>query len=485
MTQYLIKYGKKDDNRLEISLFIDDLCGEESFFQLPAWRPGRYELGNFAQNMFCLSAKNQSGSTLNCYKITKDRWKIEHPGATTLSLKYTYAAVIKNAGGTFKTPDQLVITPVNCLIYAEHLLGKPCQISLEIPIEFESFSAIKNGLCGSFYELASSPIICGADICEKTLTCSGVQFHILFQGNVSPDWTKITQDYAKFIAEQLSIFKEFVSTDYYFLNLIFEEDHYHGVEHLNSTLIALGPDNAFGHEDFYLNLLGISSHELFHYWNICRIRPLELLPYDYSQETYFQTGYIAEGITTYYGDYLLGRAKVVTTQQCLLDLSATISRHLTNPARHQVSVAESSVDLWLDGYKTGVLGRKVSIYHKGAAIAFLLDLWIRKTTQNTKSLDNVMLLMWQKHGKVGIGYSNNDYKNCIEEVVQQNVEWYFEDYVFGTIPVENLLGSLLLDFGMILKQETSLDSVKWTIYLVEDMNDSKKENFDKWFSTTT
>jgi predicted metalloprotease with PDZ domain len=483
MTQYIINYGNGTQNIIEIEVKIDNISENELFFQLPAWRPGRYELGNFGQNMFPLHAFDQNNKQINCSKVTKDRWKINCENVTKITLHYQYAAVIKNAGGTFKSPNQLVITPVNCLIYAENLINSPCTISLNIPKDFNCVSSAPNFSYKNYYELAASPIVCSTKTQIETIVIEKINFHILFEGNVIPDWKKIKTDFSLFIKEQLTLFgNDFPSTDYYFLNLIFEEQHYHGVEHLNSTLIALGPDSAFHDDAFYSNFLGISSHELFHYWNICRIRPLELSPYDYTKETYFETGYIAEGVTTYYGDYLLGRSKCISIDECLKELSTTLTRHLSNPARHVVSIAESSIDLWLDGYKQGIEGRKVSIYAKGASIAFLLDLWIRKSTSNLKSLDDVMLLMWQNHGKIGKGYTSQDYRNYIETVSDTNAQWFFDDFVYGTKLIESILQPLLLDFGLMLCQSNNSETKKleWKLEIIEDLDASQKANFGAW-----
>ena len=263
MTNYCISYGNSDDNFIQVSLKIDKLIGNYSYFQLPAWRPGRYELGNFAQNMFKLNVINEKGETLECKKISKDKWLVNNTNAQEITLTYTYACVIKNAGGTFKSPKQLIVTPVNCLIYAEHLIKEACTIEIQTPENFKQISSVKNNTCSNYYELAASPFVCGTEIKQECYTLKGINFHVVFEGKVNPNWKKIIHDFSLFTLEQLELFKTFPSTDYYFLNLIFEEQHYHGVEHLDSTLIALGPDSSFEEESFYNNLLGISSHELF------------------------------------------------------------------------------------------------------------------------------------------------------------------------------------------------------------------------------
>ena len=452
MTNYSISFGNLEDKFIEITYQIQDIRESILFLQLPSWRPGRYELGNFAQNVFPLSITDEHGNVVSYKKIKKDRWQVECEEVSTLNVKYRYAAVIKNAGGTFKTDSSLVITPVNCLIYAESRIFEGCDVKADVPKGFELVSSLEKGMqAKDYFELAASPLVYSKQLQRNQIKIGDVNFHICFEGNVKINWNKVLTDFTKFIKCQLELFVDFPVEDYYFLNLIFPEKHYHGVEHLNSTLIALGPDENFETTSFYQNLLGISSHELFHFWNICRIRPIEMMPYNYTRENYFDTGYIAEGVTTYYGDYLLGRSGGLTEEESLNELGKTLDRHLKNTGRYNVSVAESSIDLWLDGYKKGVEGRKVSIYAKGATIAWILDLWIIKETSGEKSLDDVMRLMWSNHGKEQLGYTSADYQKCIEKVVEQSVQWYFDELVNGTIEVEKYIKPLLLDFGLELK----------------------------------
>lgn len=489
MSKYTISYLQNSDDIIQITYVLENVTEPELKIQLPAWRPGRYELGNFGQNMFTLSATNQEGEELHCHKIKKDLWSVKTLGSEQVTFVYQYAAVIKNAGGTFKSKTELVITPVNCLVYAESRINEPCELIMDVPKNFKVVSSLMPSFqAANYYELGASPIVAGLHIQTRTIQVHGVNFHVCFQGSVSPNWERVLGDFKKFIVYQLAVFGDFPSSDYYFLNLIFDEKHYHGVEHLNSTLIALGPDSEFNDAAFYQNFLGISSHELFHYWNICRIRPVEMLPYDYRQENYFETGYIAEGITTYYGDYALGKSGALTTEQCLQELSGIMTRHLLNAGRTRVSVAESSIDLWLDGYKAGVTGRKVSIYAKGATIAFILDLWIRKTTNNLKSLDDVMRLMWQNHGAVAVGYTSEDYQKYIEQVVGQSVDWYFRDLVHGTVKVEKYLEPLLEDFGMVLElmpttvKEAQIPQNRYVLKKLKEASEQQAARFKAWMN---
>ena len=199
-----------------------------------------------------------------------------------------------------------------------------------------------------------------------------------------------------------------------FLYQLLPYKHYHGVEHQNSTVITLGPAELLMTEALYKEFLGVSCHELFHAWNIKSIRPAEMQPYDYSRENYFRTCYVAEGVTTYYGEYLLARAGVRTAAQYFEELNAVLRKHFDDRGRDNLSLADASMDLWLDGYKPGVPDRKVSVYHKGALVALLLDLTLRRLSQHQRSLDDVMRRLYQEFGQTGIGYTEADYQRIVD-----------------------------------------------------------------------
>jgi predicted metalloprotease with PDZ domain len=127
-------------------------------------------------------------------------------------------------------------------------------------------------------------------------------------------------------------------------------------------------------------------------------------------------------------------------------------RHFHNTGRDKYSLADSSFDLWLDGYTAAEPNRTVSIYVKGALCAILLDLTIRKLTKNKKSLDDVMLKMWEQFGKNEKGYTIQDYKNIVEEVAGQSMESYFSQYIFGTESLFKPLKKAFTSVGLQLKE---------------------------------
>ncbi|MEJ8758505.1 M61 family peptidase [Pontibacter sp. H259] len=457
MISYHLSYTSALSHYLDISITITGNTQQELYLQLPAWRPGRYELQNFAQKLRQVTAKVH-GASIAIEKVTKDRWVVQADGAETITINYSFYARQMDAGGSWLDEQMLYVNPINCLMAVEGREHEPCEVAIAIPENWQIACGLKeirkHTLQAKNYdELVDSPFIASDSLQHASYSLTNTTFHIWIQGDCKPDWSKIIHDFEAFTKEQLEVFGDFPVPEYHYLNLILPYRTYHGVEHSHSTVITLGPGELLMSPALYKEFLGVSSHELFHTWNIKKIRPKEMLPYDLTQENYFKTGYVAEGITTYYGDYILARSGMFTAQQYFDELNTTLQRYFADYSRHYMSVADSSFDLWLDGYKPGIPDRKVSIYIKGALTALLLDLQLRKGTNNQAGLDTVMRELWKRFGKKSIGYTVQDYAALVDEIAGQSFKGYFDIYINGTAPIEPALDEALKYVGCTLKQQ--------------------------------
>ncbi len=458
---YIISYRHPHQHLIDIQYTIPSVNADEVLVQLPAWRPGRYELGNFAQNIKTFQPKDSSGKNLKFWKVTKDSWKIQANGIKTVHIHYSYYANEMNAGSTFLDESQLYVNGVNCLLYVPARINEPCELKLQVPKNYQVATGLnKLGAfrfsAGDYHELVDCPFIASSSLQKSHYTVQRTIFTVWFQGEINPDWKKLLADFKKFTEAQLKLFGSFPFKEYHFLFQGLPNKFYHGVEHGNSTVIALGPSYALMNGSAYEDLLGVSSHELFHAWNIKAIRPAEMMPYDYSRENYSRLGYVAEGVTTYYGDLMLLRAGVFSEQQYLKTFNELLEKHFSNFGRLNLSVADSSFDTWLDGYKQGVPGRKSSIYTEGALCAFMLDIIIRRNTYNKHSLDDVMRLLFEQFGKKHIGYSEHDYKAAAEKVAAMPLDRFFEDFIWGALNFSHQLEDSLnyLGYELTVKKNT-------------------------------
>ncbi|AFK04081.1 peptidase M61 domain protein [Emticicia oligotrophica DSM 17448] len=479
---YKIYSKNKSSHFIDVEFQVQNVENETLELQLPAWRPGRYELQNFAKNIQKFEVFDAEGKLLPAQKISKDRWKVQTNGAKEITAKYNYYANLVNAGSSYVDENILYVNPVNICVYAEGFINEPCKLELfllenQVIAGLNNIQKITKGNAeinfNDFYHLADSPFIVSANLKHATYEVDAVKFNLWFEGNLSRAYLgKISTDFKKFTEEQIKLFGVFPEKEYHFITWILPIAYYHGVEHRSSTMQVLGPDgqdfNGSLSDELYIDLLGLASHELFHTWNICKLRPVELLPYDYTKENYFPTCFVAEGVTTYYGDLMLYRSGVFDEKQYLKELETYYKRHFDHSDRASQSLIESSWDLWLDGYTQSIPDRKVSVYHKGAIAAQILDLHLQRTSGGSRSIDDVMRILWQRFGASENGtplrgYSMQDYFDICEEVAGESLTWYFEQCILGTESLFELLNSYLthINLRLIRNEENLVQLIKY------------------------
>jgi len=388
--------------------------------RMASWRPGRYEMGSFAKNVRCWKATNTQGHALRYNKTASHQWLVNTAGITHIVIEYDYYAAELNAGSSFLDENQLYINPVNCFLYLPDFLQLPYEVSLGVPASYQIATGLNRGnghslIARNFDELADCPIIAAENLVHEVYESRGVKFNIWIQGGYAFHMDRFKRDMQCFTDLQMDLFRTIPCEEYHFLYHFVPGFLRHGVEHSNSTVIAMGPKTDFQTEGLYNDLLGISCHELYHTWNIKCIRPAEMWPYDFAHANYARTGYVYEGITTYYGDLLLWRCDLFSDAEWLRVLDEHMHDHYWNPGRFSLSVAESSIDTWLDGYSQGIPWRKVSIYNEGFLIALILDIRIMDYSEGNHSLDDVMLAMYERFGKMSRGYTEQNFWDIVAE----------------------------------------------------------------------
>lgn len=452
---YTLSYQHPEQKYLDISLKISDISKEDVVtLQLPAWRPGRYELGNFAKNIQKFSVRDEKGKTLRFEKVSKDAWIVHCKSCSSIIVEYNYFAAELNAGSTWVDEEMLYVNPVNCFVYRPDNMDVPATVELKVPSAYEVAAGLpqkkKHILkAADIQELMDSPFIASAKLQHDRYKVGEYTFHLWFAGECKPDWKRMKSDFKAFTEKQIEAFGSFPVPEYHFLIHARPERVYHGVEHGTSTVLLLGPGyDLFQQSGRYPDLLGLSSHELYHAWNIKQIRPQEMLPYDFSKENYSRLGYVAEGVTTYMGDLMLVRSGGFSQDRFLFELSQFANKHFENFGRQNLSVADSSFDTWLDGYSRGVPNRKVSIYTEGALNAMMCDLMIRKHSGNKFSLDTVMQDLYVDYSQNGFGYSEEIYRSLIEKYAGRSFEDFFKKYINGTEPIDQQLKKCLSYAGL-------------------------------------
>lgn len=437
MIRYTVSYQKPHRQFIDFEAEFPHDGSEKLQIQLPAWRPGRYQLGDFAKNIQRWKAFDKNGTGLPFRKKTKDLWEIEAKGLDSVKIEYNYYASELNAGSTFLDGSLFYINPVNCFFYLPENQELEYEVELKLPEDYDVATGMpKTGKhtlkAKDTQQVMDCPLMASANLQHETYEVEGKTYHIWINGSHHLNIENVKEEFAAFTDSQIRAFGSIPCDEYHFLFHFLPYFVYHGVEHCNSTVITLGPAPELSKKNLYDEFLGISSHELYHTWNIKNIRPAEMMPYDFSRENYSRLGYVAEGVTTYMGDQFLIRSGVYNEHEYFGQFNKQLQKHYDNPGRHNLSVADSSFDTWLDGYAKGVPGRKVSIYTEGCLIAFICDVKLMQLSGNKKSLDDVMKRLYQEFGLKEKGYTEADYKRIMEEVGGETFDEIFDNLVWGT-----------------------------------------------------
>ncbi len=217
-----------------------------------------------------------------------------------------------------------------------------------------------------------------------------------------------------------------------------------GLEHLNSTQINFGmdwddtgPNDNFGTQ--YLLKLFVTSHEFFHAWNVKRLRPRPLGPFDYTQMVHTPSHWITERLTSNYGSLVLERAGLVTPQQYLDGIGKLITKFEQEPGRNERSIEDTSWDTWLPralGQRENNLANTFySYYDGGQVMGHILDFAIRQNTKNQKSLDDWIRLLYSRYALPKPGFEPEDAVRAASEVAGTDLSDIFKRYISGKEPI--------------------------------------------------
>ena len=409
---------------------------------MPIWSPGFYRVENYATRIQDISARTTTGASLAIEHPQGNRWHIDTRGASSVVVSYRLLCNERSVTTNFVGEDYAVLTGGATFITLVEDAGarRPHDVSIELPPGWkQSMTGLDPGLdraahhyrAPDFDTLVDSPIVAGNPVVQ-TFDVAGSRHEIVEIGNVGAfDGARAAADLKKVVEAQRRIWGELPFKKYDFL-LVFRQGG-GGLEHQNSMLAtsnATATDTAAG----YLRWLNFISHEYCHAFNVKRLRPVELGPFDYEREPHTESLWISEGFTSYMGSLAVMRAGLSTPQNFLDGLSGQIRQLQNAPGRLVQTLAQSSLDVWTSESVSGVntnANTSVSYYIKGQIAGFLLDAEVRSATGGAKSLDDVMRLAYQRYGGER-GFTPGQFRATTSEVAGRDLSAWFQRVVSST-----------------------------------------------------
>ncbi len=425
--------------------------GQPLQFSLPAWRPGRYILQNYASNVQAVRARDERGDSLPVTWVDLDSWKVEPGRAKRVTLAYEFYARTFDAGSSTLRPDVAYFNPVNLFPWVEGRKGEPVRLTLDAPADWTVATQLEpapgpgHAFTAPDYDaFVDAPTIAAPDLTEWEFTLDGVPYHVVFRGELDlGDYSKerVVHDLEAIAREETAMFGGPPYDRYWFLYQLVGYPFGHAVEHTASSSYVL-TDVLFQSEEYYHQFLSVTAHELFHAWNVKRIRPAALWPYDYSTPQLTHLHWVTEGVTSYYENMVLERAGVIEPAELYRNIGRAITQLQSTPGRLVTPLSIASWTSWHSGYGAENPNQSVSFYLKGALVGLALDLTIRDATDGARSLDDVMRVLWREYYLQGRGYPEDGVQKAAEEVAGRPLGDFFAKYVDGTaeIPFDSLLG---------------------------------------------
>ncbi|HQV32230.1 MAG TPA: PDZ domain-containing protein [Calditrichia bacterium] len=446
---YQVSWPRPHTHYFEVTVTVDQLRGKETQIRIPAWRPGRYFMQNFVRNVVGAAARDEKGNPLSCIQADQNTWQIAHNGAKKVVFSYRYYAPDLDAGNSYVDDAQALLNPIALLVYLPGREREPCRLSLSLPDNWLSYSALRGSgekgryEASDYYELADSPILATPSAKNFRFTSHGQTVEGVVQGGFPEDQLPRIKGILKDITdEQGALFGGLPFERFLFILEFVPRPRGHGVEHRNSTVMVIGPNSGPAGR-LASRIASLGAHEFFHVWNVERIAPENLLHPDYSTPQYTRDMWFYEGGTSYFGDLSLVRSGLISREFYWGQAARLIARNLNNPADSVTSAALASFNAWGkdDHYPPHT---ETSYYTKGEFLTFLIDAKLRGASDGQVSLDQVFRSLWQNYGKSGRGVPAGELRRELEKVSGQSFADFFARYVDGLEkpPVAEILAGI-------------------------------------------
>jgi predicted metalloprotease with PDZ domain len=461
--QYHLILLRPSSHLIDVEIDAQDVQQPFLNFVMPAWSPGRYAIYNFAKNVQQFEATGINGQPLPWINTDKDTWKIdtETAGGT---VKVRYRVFANDLSGTFSQfdPTHADINGASVYMYVAGHKRDPITLNIQPPSAWKKNLKIIDGFSDSTnQEILQAPnydrlIDTPVEVCTDCVLTHFRDQDKLFRvavhsygegGENTQQWTdNLTQGLEKIVNSEMAMMPEPDFKEYTF---IFHVSPFislgDGMEHLNSTSIVI---RGLTSTETLSQAFELGAHEFFHLWNVKRLRPVGLGPFDYNREVYTRSLWFAEGVTTYYSYVALYRSGIWNQEELLGRLADEIRQLRNDPGRAMMSAESSSFHAWFyDGapqlQKTNFANSTISYYNKGAILGMLLDLEIRERAGGRKSLDDVLRSMYKEFYQApaatyylpGRGYTEQDILAAVNQVSGSDFGPFFQKYIEGTEPL--------------------------------------------------
>jgi len=440
----LVQLEDPSQNVLTMEYTLQGIDSDTLTIAIPTWTPGWYQTMPYSEGIRDLQAENERGEPLTVQSVNHYSWRVDTGGAQTVRLRYHVLARDEGMGffGVAMGPHYAYINGAAAFVYEMDSKRAPHEVRFRLPVgwqvatamdfaaqtEQRPFGDVRDTFVAPNYdELIDNPIQMGR-FEVREFRARNVPMRVVFAsetGNILCNMERVTTDFQRIASAGIDLFGSAPFKRYLFIIHLSGRGFGGGLEHLNSTVLNV-PDRRD------LNINGLAAHEYFHAWNVKRIRPRVLGPFDYTQSVRTRALWWCEGVTDYYATVLLVRSGLIGDRAFWQEMEREILTLENNPARERIALEEASWNVW-EGNGMGYGG--LSYYNKGKVVGFLLDVTIRGLTGNRKSLDDVMRFLMERYAYPKPGFEEDGILQAINRVVAQDLSALYRRMVASTEPL--------------------------------------------------
>lgn len=408
-------------------------------FKLPKWMPGYYQLLNYAADVENISAQSATGKTITFNKLNENTWRIAGIKNKSFSISYNINTKKQFVANSYADSAHAYIVACNTFLYADGYLNNPVTVQVNLPRQWKNVATgltpVKNNptqfSAVDFDELYDCPLLLGNLEALPSFYVKGIEHRFIGYKMGSFNGQQLMDNLKKIVEAAVNIIGDIPYKQYTFIGI---GPGRGGIEHLNNTTVSF-EGKELDNPEAMNRTLNFLAHEYFHHYNVKRIRPFELGPFDYDKENRTNLLWVSEGLSVYYEYLVVKRAGLSDASTLLRNFEGNINAVENNPGRIYQSLTQASYYTWRDGpFGTGSNepGKSISYYDKGPVVGLLLDFYIRYATQNKKSLDDVMrYLYYHYYKKLQRGFTEAEFQQACEMVAGKTLSNLFE-FIYST-----------------------------------------------------
>jgi predicted metalloprotease with PDZ domain len=469
--RYTLAMPAPQTHYFEVKMELRGFSRDYTDIKMPVWAPGSYLVREFARHVERLQA-TAGGQPLAVEKLDKNTWRVRHPKQGSFQVSYGVYAYELSVRTSYIDADHGFALGSSIFMYPAGYKDLSSQVTVQPAAGWNVVSTALRPATGmqkftyqsaNYDELADSPIEVGS---QKVLnfTAANTPHQMAMFGNFTADEPRLLADMKRVTEEAQRVVGQ-NPLDHYLFIVHHTEAGGGGLEHLYSTTLGARP-GTYSSEVGYKNFMRLVAHEYFHLWNVKRIRPIALGPFDYDRENYTHMLWVSEGQTEYMANQITQRAGFYSPQEYFDILAGVISGVENQPGNKVQPVAMSSFDAWIRAYRPDENSKnsEISYYDKGELVGMVLDLMIVQATNGQKHIDDVFRLLYDKYYKgLKRGFTDQEYQDAVAEVAGRRYDDFFQNYVYNTRTLDYATALGYVGLGITSAPASSTGSLGATI----------------------